>query len=156
MKKIYSIYNENFEITHCEFFEDGENPINSTDKLVTIEVIPMYDIDNDIIYDGASLEEIQEIKKQNEYQLYCKRQQDGVSAYLNISAEFRLAKLTGIMTEEAHSAIEEILTPVRNEIMFGQWKKGLSILESIGILQIGSELYDRLHLQISNYINENY
>lgn len=90
-----------------------------------------------------------------ETEMYRKRQCDGVSAYAEISAEFRLAKLSGILTEEQHGAIEAILIPVRNEVLAGQWISALQKLEEIGVV-IGIELYNRLHTQISNYIAENY
>ena len=93
--------------------------------------------------------------KENETMLYKKRQIDGVNAYAEISAEFRLAKLSGVLSEEQHGAIESVLIPVRNEVLAGQWISALNILESIGA-SIGSELYDRLHSQITNYISENY
>lgn len=126
--------------------------INDNEKLGEI----IFDTDK-FIYEVLELPEPTQEEIQNlEFQQYLKRKYDGEQAYLKLSAEFRLAKLSGIITEEAHSAIEEILTPVRNEVMFGQWKKGLSILELIGSNQIGISLYDRLHLQISNYISENY
>jgi len=87
--------------------------------------------------------------------MYKKRTQDGINAYAEISAEFRLAKLAGVISEEQHGAIEETLIPVRNEVLAGQWISALQKLEAIGVA-IGSELYDRLHTQISNYIAENY
>lgn len=90
-----------------------------------------------------------------ETEMYKKRQCDGVLAYAEISAEFRLAKLSGILTEEQHGAIEAILIPVRNEVLAGQWISAKQKLEEIGIV-IGADLYNRLHTQITNYINENY
>lgn len=95
-------------------------------------------------------------RKENEKQMYIKRTNDGIDAYAEISAEFRLAKLSGQITEEAHAHIERTLIPVRNEVLAGQWISGLKELELIGIDAIGQQLYDRLHLQISNYITENY
>lgn len=109
--------------------------------------------------EGATQEEIQQKyileAKQNETELYKKRQIDGVNAYAEISAEFRLAKLSGMLSEEQHGAIESVLIPVRNEVLAGQWISARNILEEIGT-SIGSELYDRLHNQITNYINDNY
>lgn len=109
--------------------------------------------------EGATPEEIaeNEAKKRlkEETEMYRKRQCDGVSAYAEISAEFRLAKLSGVLTEEQHGAIESVLIPVRNEVLAGQWISALQKLEEIGVV-IGVELYNRLHTQISNYIAENY
>lgn len=87
---------------------------------------------------------------------YIKRIKDGQEAYSKISAEFRLAKLSGQISEETHGYIESTLIPVRNEVLAGQWISAKIILESIGAVNIGQELYDRLHGQITNYINENY
>lgn len=92
---------------------------------------------------------------QKETELYLKRMQDGQIMYAEISAEFRLAKLSGTITEEQHGAIEDALIPVRNEVLAGQWISALQKLEEIGVA-VGSELYQRLHTQITNYINENY
>ena len=110
--------------------------------------------------EGLTPEEISEQtarqKKETETQLYIKRTNDGINAYAEISAEFRLAKLSGTITEETHAHIERVLIPVRNEVLAGQWISGLRELELIGREAIGQQLYDRLHLQMSNYINENY
>lgn len=95
-------------------------------------------------------------EQDKEFELYLKRKSDGETAYLKLSAEFRIAKLNGLISEESHSHIEECLTPVRNEIMFGQWKKGLEILESIDSDTIGDELYGRLLIQLKEYISKNY
>lgn len=118
------------------------------------------------ISNGGIIEEIEsttqevleiESKKalENETLMYRKRQCDGVSAYAEISAEFRLAKLSGVLTEEQHGAIEAVLIPVRNEVLAGQWISAKQKLEEIGVV-IGAELYNRLHNQITNYIAENY
>lgn len=118
--------------------------------------------DKDIIgfeYVSATERELAEIESKRllkeETEMYRKRQCDGVTAYAEISAEFRLAKLSGLLTEEQHGAIEAILIPVRNEVLAGQWISARQKLEEIGIV-IGSELYNRLHTQMTNYINENY
>lgn len=107
----------------------------------------------------ATPEEIEEQQQaealRKETELYKKRTQDGINAYAEISAEFRLAKLAGVISEAQHGAIEETLIPVRNEVLAGQWISALQKLEVIGV-EIGSELYNRLHTQISNYISENY
>ena len=109
--------------------------------------------------EGATPEEIAEQEQseqlRKETEMYKKRTQDGINAYAEISAEFRLAKLSGILTEEQHGAIEAILIPVRNEVLAGQWISARQKLEEIGVV-IGVQLYNRLHTQISNYINKNY
>lgn len=93
---------------------------------------------------------------QAETERYIKRANDGVDVYAKISAEFRLAKLSGQISEDTHRYIENILIPVRNEILAGQWISGKNLLIEIGEISIGKDLYDRLLNQITNYIKENY
>ena len=97
-----------------------------------------------------------QLAKSNETEAYKKRAQDGINAYAEISAEFRLAKLSGIISEETQRHVERALTPVRNEILAGQWISAKNELELLGSDSIGVDLYNRLHNQITNYINENY
>lgn len=57
MTKLYHIYNENFEITHAQFFEEGEQPSNA----VYIEncdfIKPMVNSETLEVYEGATPEE---------------------------------------------------------------------------------------------------
>jgi len=156
MRKLYYTWT-NSENLHTALFEEGTQPINS--QLVTEPYLQKPILVDGVVVEGITPEEIQLNAilqaKENETMLYKKRQIDGVNAYAEISAEFRLAKLSGILSEEQHGAIESVLIPVRNEVLAGQWISALNILESIGT-SIGSELYDRLHSQITNYISENY
>ena len=114
----------------------------------------------EIVFVEATDEEIAEqqiqLAKSNETEAYKKRAQDGINAYAEISAEFRLAKLSGIISEETQRHVERALTPVRNEILAGQWISAKNELELLGSDSIGVDLYNRLHNQITNYINENY
>ena len=110
--------------------------------------------------EGMTQEELDQIAAlqalENETEKYKIRQCDGVAAYAKISAEFRLAKLNGVITEESHAVIEQTLIVVRNEVLSGQWKSARIELENIGSTIIGVELYDRLHLQLSDYIALSY
>ena len=141
--------------------------VTSNEYLIETEEIPnkIVNIWNGSQWiEGATLQEIQDANTEPnpidlvnlEFQKYLQRKTDGENAYLQISAEFRMAKISGDISEEAHLYIENLLKPIRNEIMFGQWMEGLRLLELIEIELIGDELYNRLHLQISNYVTENY
>ena len=141
MKLKYSIYSG-------KYFDYNNNEVFTIPENSEIEV-----------YEGATPEEIAEQTQaeqlRKETEMYKKRTLDGINAYAEISAEFRLAKLSGILTEEQHVEIESILIPVRNEVLAGQWISARQKLEGIGVV-IGVQLYNRLHTQISKYINENY
>lgn len=143
------------EVMYCKDTFEETDEIGVT-ALMCQETFVKAMFDNDVFYEGATQEEIMNTMLAQETNKYLKRTQDGISAYASISAEFRLAKLSGQITELAHQYTEELLIPVRNEVLAGQWISGLQKLEAIGSEQIGSSLYDRLHLQISNYISLNY
>lgn len=110
--------------------------------------------------EGATSQEITELQSekylQQETQRYEQRTIDGQKAYAKISAEFRLAKLAGLITEQAHGVVEKLLINVRNEILAGQWKSGLMELETLGNTIIGVDLYNQLHTQISDYVTISY
>jgi len=114
-----------------------------------------YPIEQIIIVEPTQSELLEQALN-NETQKYIQRTQDGVNAYAKLSAEFRLAKLNGILSEESQKGIEATLIPVRNEVLAGQWISALQILETIGFSIIGQSLYDRLHLLLTDYISANY
>jgi hypothetical protein len=91
-----------------------------------------------------------------ETQRYIQRTDDGVKAYAKISAEFRLAKLAGTIDDATHTYIENLLTPVRNEVLAGQWISAKQKLIIIGEVAVGTVLYDRLITKLTNYIEINY
>jgi hypothetical protein len=145
--QLYSILDENNYITHCERHE--QCPSNGTPLLNTEFKTPR-------LVDGVLVET--HVTTANElieaeFMKYQQREKDGMDAYLKISAEFRVAKLSGQISEEEHKAIEDLLIPVRDEIRAGQWISGKVKLEDLGSTLIGITLYDRLHLQITNYID---
>ena len=145
--QLFSILDENNYITHCEQHE--QCPINGTPLLNTEFKAPRLVGGVLIETHVTTAEELIEV----EFLKYQQRAQDGNDAYLKISAEFRIAKLSGQISEAEHKAIEELLIPVRDEIRAGQWISGKLKLEALGSGLIGSTLYDRLHLQITQYID---
>ena len=147
---LYSILDENNYITHCERHE--QCPANGTPLLNTEFKAPR-------LVGGVLVETHTPTAEDliaEEFLKYKQRERDGMDAYLKISAEFRVAKISGQISEAEHKAIEELLIPVRDEIRAGQWISGLVKLETLGAQNIGVTLYDRLHLQISNYIAQCY
>ena len=143
---LYSILDSGNYITHCIMSDTC--PSNGTPLLNTQFVKPR-------LVDGVLIETHTPTADElieAEFLKYQQRERDGMDAYLKISAEFRVAKISGQISEAEHKAIEELLIPVRDEIRAGQWISGLIKLETLGSQNIGATLYNRLHLQISNYI----
>jgi len=157
MRKPYYIWDEDGVIKSA-MFDEGKQPVNS--QLIEPPFIEKPILNNGIVVEGASEQEINDSKIKQaldaETDKYIQRIKDGQEAYSKISAEFRLAKLSGQISEQTHGYIEATLIPVRNEVLAGQWISAKIILESIGAVNIGQDLYDRLHGQIANYINDNY
>lgn len=161
MKKLYHLYNEIFEITHAQFFNEGEQP----EKAVYVEncnfIKPMVNPETLEVYEGTTPEEIAEQQTkdlmQKESDLYLKRMQDAQRIWAGLSAEFRIAKQIGQMDDATENIILAELKPVLDIVVpFGQWKTGYQLLLVIGSSVIGQELYDKLHNIIWNYIQENY
>ena len=148
--QLYSILDSENYITHC--IVSDACPQNGTPLLNTQFVKPRLVGGVLIETHVTTTEELIEI----EFAKYQQRERDGMDAYLKISAEFRVAKLSGQISEAEHKAIENLLIPVRDEIRAGQWISGLVKMEALGSQNIGVALYDRLYLQISNYIAQCY
>jgi hypothetical protein len=133
------------------------NEIGVTNIPCTVSTIkPYFNQQTQTYYEGATQQEVYEVKLENETQNYIKRTNDGVSAIAKFSAELRLAKLAGIITEDGHKAIDATLTPIRTEILAGQWISGKQLLEELGTSIIGQALYDRIYTEITTYIAGNY
>lgn len=92
----------------------------------------------------------------NETQVYLKRMSDGAAAIAKFSAELRVAKLNGTISEEGHKVIDKTLKPVRDEVLAGQWISAKDELIVLGTDIIGQNLYDRIYVEIDTYIQLNY
>ncbi len=108
------------------------------------------------IENGSNEEEEQIKRKEKEYFKYLERQKEGVKRYLELSAEFRLNKLDGLITNEFHILLEDTLRPVRDEFVNGQYITSLEKLESIGSDIVGQQIYDKIHDSITQGIEEFY
>jgi hypothetical protein len=97
-----------------------------------------------------------EYKIDVETQTYLKRISDGANIISKFSAELRVGKLTGSITEEKHKVIDKSLKPVRYEILAGQWISAKDELILLGSEIIGQNLYNRIYKEIQTYINNNY
>jgi len=132
--------------------------IDENNQLVNEQDYYNYLINNGTVYqsDYEFPSDIDERMVLEETQKYIQRTTDGVNAYAKISAEFRLAKLSGTIDDATHTYLENLLIPVSNEVLAGQWISAKQKLIVIGVEQIGADLYNRLFDQLSEYIEINY
>jgi len=91
-----------------------------------------------------------------ETQTYLKRITDGANAIAKFSAELRVAKLAGTISEEGHKVVDKALKPIRDEVLAGQWISAKDELILLGTSIIGQQLYDRIYNEIQLYIDNNY
>jgi hypothetical protein len=70
MKKLYHLYNENFEITHAEFFIDGEHPENAVFVEGVNFMKPMFNPETNEVFEGATTEEIEQLNNQLSEQMF--------------------------------------------------------------------------------------
>jgi hypothetical protein len=101
-------------------------------------------------------EEEFQYKTDIETQTYLKRITDGANAIAKFSAEVRVAKLAGTISEEGHKVVDKALKPVRDEVLAGQWISAKDELILLGTDIIGQQLYDRIYNEIQTYIDSNY
>lgn len=66
---IYYLYNENFEITHARFFNEGEQPENAIFIEVMDFIKPKINPITKEVYEGATPEEIEQQENQLKQQL---------------------------------------------------------------------------------------
>lgn len=91
-----------------------------------------------------------------EKQNYLKRISDGQTYYAQVSAQFRLARLAGQLSNEQHAGIENIYRPVRDEILAGQWLTAKELATAIDINIVGADIYNQILGKITQYVLENY
>lgn len=147
--------------------EDGFKTISTpsfdteTHKLGNI----ILEVDNDFIYNTIALTEKeianniktkQDQPIQEEFENYLERREDGINAYLRLSAELRVMKVTGVIDETRHISIDNALIPVREEMINGQWISGRQKLIDIEPSIIGVNFYSKLLSIITEYIDLDY
>lgn len=139
-----------------ESFEETKDISITTIPCIISCIKPYFNIQTQEYYEGGDPQEIYNVKLDQETQKYIQRTNDGIISIAKFSAELRLAKLAGVITEDGHKAIDSALTPIRTEILAGQWISGKQLLEELGTSIIGQQLYDRIYNEINNYILRNY
>lgn len=88
---------------------------------------------------------------------YIERIQDGLMMSINLMAELRVSSVQLNLPREVNKYIEDKLNKVKINIDRGWWVTALEELESTIVEgYFTQELYDRLHVAISDYILINY
>lgn len=79
--KSYHLYNEDLEITHAQYFEEGTQPENSVYVEFCDFIKPMFNPTTKEAYEGASQEEIDE-KKQQEIEVIREQTRKDISSLI--------------------------------------------------------------------------
>ena len=141
MKKLYHLYNSEFEITEAQFFEEGTQPENA----VYIEFCnfkkPMFNPTTSEVYEGATPEEIAEANKPK------------VPIQVK-NMKFRLALIkSGIMPSSIDTVITQMPEGAMKENIFTLWnfadyleRNDVSLNYMAGQFNISQEQLDNLFI----------
>ena len=80
-RKLYHIYNENFEITHAEYFEEGSQPENAVYVENCSFIKPMFNPTTLEVYEGANAQDISDLKE-NEIEILREKTRKEISALI--------------------------------------------------------------------------
>lgn len=94
----------------------------------------------------------------NEALLYSnKRAIDGQKAFFELMAELRLNSIQNNYPREVNKFIERKLKNVRDEVILGQWLSAKEYLDEVTVESyLTQQLWDRINLKLTTYIDENY
>lgn len=92
-----------------------------------------------------------------ESKIYLKRISDGVKMSRDLMSELRVNSKVNALPRAVNKYIEEKLERVKTNIDRGWWVTALEELESTTVESyFTQDLYDRIHLTLTEYIAENY
>jgi hypothetical protein len=94
MKKLYHLYNENFEITHAQIFEEGQQPNNAVYIELMNLIKPKVNPETLEVYEGATTEEIanqQAQEKETFVRAFMQKKAEDGQAYAS-EIRFRITK----------------------------------------------------------------
>ncbi len=144
------------EVHYADGFRELVEPVLKEEQHKTTIY---FDSDKDVFtynVETYTPEELLKQKEQNEFAKYQLRQSRGLQRYLNLCAEFRIAKESGSITPEFYQLLEDTLEPVRTELVNGQFITAKRKLIEIGSSIVTQELYDRFYNSIQTDIEELY
>lgn len=135
---LYHIYNENFEITSAQFFEEGEQPENAVFVQNCNYIKPMVNPDTLEIYEGATPEEIAEANKP-------------IVPIKVTNMKFRLALIkSGIMPSSIDSVITQMPEGAMKENIFTLWNFADYLERNDASLNYMAGQFNITHEQLDN------
>lgn len=162
MTKLYHIYNENFEITHAQFFEEGEQPSNAIYLENCDFIKPMVNSETLEVYEGAIPEEVNALKapayEQGIIERFSYLMLRALSSSMGKYGSYEYLQLQKIEYDEKYKVAKGLLVcpPLLEAItreMYRDFPEAMldSILTSYGITPTGSQLDKMLQLIVYRY-----
>lgn len=141
----YTLYDVATNIcTHCEFFTHGLQPSNSTLKLVTNQIKPIYNSIDDTISDGATPEEILEFNKNKV-----------PKTISQMKLRMQLI-LSGISVASIYTIINQIPDLTQRELILTKWEYAVTMERKDPMLNQMAELLNITQLQLDEiFVNGN-
>ena len=84
---------------------------------------------------------------------YFKRSKDGSNYVASISAYLRIFINNG---SQIHKQIDSSLLSFKSALITGQWKDARDLFLSLNINEISLEIYEKINIEVNNYIELNY
>ena len=157
LKKNVMNYNRlDADVHYNDGFRDVIPPTLEANQYTTVLY---FDSENDVFtyeVETYTEEEVRLNENESEYNKYLQRIEKGKEKYLKLCGEFRLSRNRAEITQEFYETLEDILEPVRTELVNGQFVTAKRKLIEIGSLIITQELYDRFYNSIQTDIDELY
>lgn len=153
--QLFSILDANGYVLYAEFHTSC--PENGSPLLVTTKMRTPRIVDGVLIDENPyTQQELVDFDSETEHNSYMKRAVDGQNAYLRLAGKLRAMKKQGIISEEDHATIDDLIEPIGDAAFKGQWITAKKRLIALGDSVIGTDLYNELYTEIQNYIDENY
>jgi hypothetical protein len=126
MKKLYHLYNENFEITHAQIFKEGQQPNNAVYVELMNFIKPMVNTETLEVYEGATPEEIanqQAQEKEKFVRAFMQKKAEDGQSY---ASEIRF-RITKELIGKPIAEVNEIDAQCQNTVM-----PLLQLIEGVG------------------------
>ena len=146
----------NESVHYADGFRELIKPILEANQYLTT----IYFDDKDDVFtyniENYTPEEIRLKENDDEYIKYQNRVAVGKDRYLKLCGEFRVSRDKGEITQEFYELLEDVLEPIRTEIVNGQFITAKRKLIVIGSELITEEFYNRFLNTIEQDIQELY
>jgi hypothetical protein len=136
MRKLYHLYNSDFEIIEAQYFEEGTQPENAVYIDFCNFKKPMFNPTTSEVYEGATTEEIAEQQQQQQIEqtkLFLQANKEAGESYyneINLRVTMALIAVERTTLFQILQEVDTLLYPPLNKIKTGDFASALFIFEN--------------------------